>query len=291
MYYVAVSRLKTQEGLHLRNFKKQQICACPAVMQEYERLRTQAPLQMQLPVLQTAPHKLIVTAFNARSLHANIANIRNDTNLLQSNVLFILETWANQTDSDSLYSLPDFAMDRSDNSSESFDARPHRGIIAYSKQCSLVVCNTVKHSAADIMSTTITTPYYALNVVAAYRSPQLPMHAFLKLLDRSMRKLPNNYPTVIIGDFNVDIKGMTSMTALNLALQHEQHHLKALVQFMMEKGLAQMLTAATADSGMQIDHIWTDLVPRLSHMQPEPFVLESYFSDHRPIGLQLTAPS
>ena len=93
-----------------------------------------------------------------------------------------------------------------------------------------------------------------------------------------------------MGDFNVDIKGMNEYKALQMALQDNEHALKSLVQFMFAAQLTQMLSAPTVDSGMQIDHVWSDISDRLQHMAIKPFVLETFYSDHRPIGLQATSP-
>ena len=235
--------------------------------------------------------RFIMTALNARSLHANIGNIQADQNILQSNLIFVQETWANETDPDNHYTIPGFTMSRKDNTMLAFEQRPHRGIIAYHRECTFTITHTEKHSSCDIMCTTVTTPLLALNVVAVYRSPQLAMKDFLLLMASGMQTLPPANPCIILADFNVDIKGMSPDTALKLALQDADHHLKCLVQFMMEHKLSQMVTAPTVDSGMQIDHLWTDVPSRLNHMDSEAFVLETFYSDYRPIGLQVRAPA
>ena len=291
LHYVAMSRLISHTGLQLRNFRKQDIVACSEVTKEYERLRTQARLPLKIPQLQQlGNHHFVITAINARSLHSNIDNIRADHNMLQSNLILATESWANRTDSDNHYRIPGFHMERRDNSSVSFEQRPHRGIVAYYKSCEFRVVHTTSHINCDIMCTTVTTEYLALNVIIVYRSPQLAMQAFLQLLHEGMQALPAANPCVILGDFNVDIKGMNADTALKLAYQDSEHHLKALVQFMFQANLTQMLSASTVDSGMQIDHVWSDLSSRLQHMSITPFVLEAFYSDHRPIGLQITSP-
>ena len=181
-------------------------------------------------------------------------------------------------------------MYRQDNTVQSFDQRPHRGVIAYHKHCKFQVQHSVQHSACDMVCAVVTTKYLALNVIAVYRSPQLPMARFLQLLDSSLKAMPSDNVCIIAGDFNVDIKGITSDVALKLALQDGDHHLKALVQFMLMRGLSQLLSAPTVDSNMQIDHIWTNLPCRLQHMKTSPFVLDTFYSDHRAVGLQATSP-
>ena len=290
MHYVGISRIITESGLHLRNFRRRDIHTSPEVTQEYQRMRNDCLLQLALPQLQQkGDHHFIVTALNARSLHANIDNVRSDCNILQSNLLLITETWASAADNDVHYAVADFDMFRMDNTTHSFDQRPHRGIIAFYKNCTFHPCYNLTRPGCDILGAAVTTPYLTVNVITVYRCPQLAMSEFLNNLSACLQCMPSANPCMILGDFNVDIKGITPDLALDLALQPADHHLKILVQFMLQHNFAQMLEAATVDSGMQIDHIWSDIPTRLSHFHQQPFVLESFYSDHRPIGLQLTA--
>lgn len=76
LHYVAMSRLITEEGMQLRNFRKRDIVACPEVARAYERLRAEASLHVRVPQLQRlGSYHFIMTTLNARSLHANIHNV------------------------------------------------------------------------------------------------------------------------------------------------------------------------------------------------------------------------
>lgn len=110
-------------------------------------------------------------------------------------------------------------MDRMDNSTLSFEQRPHRGIIAYHKDCILTVTHSSQHSGCDMMCATMTTEYLALNVIAVYKSPQLALMTFLELLAAALLTLPSANPCILAGDFNVDIKGINPDLVLKLALQ------------------------------------------------------------------------
>ena len=290
IHYVGMSRMITEEGLYLRNFRRADVQACPEVTKEYERMRNANKLVLVLPQLQRQDARCFtVTAVNARSLHSNIDNVRSHHNLLDSNLMLVTETWATQKDADSYYSINGFDMHRMDGNTNTYDQRPHRGMIAYNKDCQFHTVHTIQHDGCDILCGTVTTPYLVINIIAVYRCPQLAMKTFLTKLRDGMRTMPPANPCIIIGDFNIDIKGMSSEVALNLALANTEHPLKLLLRFMMKHSLTQMLDATTVDSGMQIDHIWSDIPTRLRHFQQAPFVLETVYSDHRPIGLQLTA--
>ena len=287
MHYVAISRMITKQGLQLRNFKKRDVIASHEVTTEYARLRNECTLQLKLPQLDRNSKNLIVTAMNARSLHANIDNVRSHHDVLQSNLLLITETWATSADTDDHYHIPGFNMHRLDNNTHSFDQRPHRGVMAYHKKCTFTTAHSVQHQGCDILCGIVTTRYLALNIAVVYKSPTMTMNEFLRLLENSLQTMPSAYPCIILGDFNVDIKGMNPDTALKLALTDSDHPLKALMRFMMKHALTQMLDASTVDSGMQIDHIWSNIPTRINHFAQLPFVLEAFYSDHRPIGIQI----
>ena len=182
LYYVAMSRLITEAGLYLRNFKQAEIQASTEVQTEYARLEAEASLHLHITQLKlTGDHHFVLTVLNARSLHANIENVRAHHNMLQSSVLVITKTWANRSDSNAHYSIPGFDMYRQDNTVQSFDQRPQRGVMAYSKHCSFTVKHSVQHNACDMVCAVVTTKYLCLNLLTVYRSPQLPMARFLAI--------------------------------------------------------------------------------------------------------------
>lgn len=86
-------------------------------------------------------------------------------------------------------------------------------------------------------------------------------------------KLANVVPTLVLGDFNINLLEDTSEK-------------KALSKYLIEeKGYTQLMTQFTTDYRTLIDHIYTN-VP---HLVTSSGVLESYFSDHKPIFVSLTS--
>lgn len=78
-------------------------------------------------------------------------------------------------------------------------------------------------------------------------------------------------PVVILGDFNINFMESSS-------------ELKALLRNMSEqKGYIQLINEYTTDYRTQIDHIYTNI----KHLVSNSGVLESYFSDHKPLFLCL----
>ena len=75
-----------------------------------------------------------------------------------------------------------------------------------------------------------------------------------------------NQPSVILGDFNVDLlsDSLSKTTLLNE---------------MKEMGFVQIVKTATTDYNSVLDHIYTNIPEQISLSG----VLESYFSDRKPV--------
>ena len=80
-----------------------------------------------------------------------------------------------------------------------------------------------------------------------------------------------NTPVIILGDFNVDLnEHVSDKNTLCKYLMAEKHYVQVIDQF-------------TTDYKTQIDHIYTNIPQRVKNSG----VLESYFSDHKPIFVSL----
>ena len=80
-----------------------------------------------------------------------------------------------------------------------------------------------------------------------------------------------NTPVIILGDFNVNLNENAS----------EKNTLsKYLIE---EKKYVQLISQVTTDYKTKIDHIYTNISERVKNSG----VLESYFSDHKPIFVSL----
>ena len=80
-----------------------------------------------------------------------------------------------------------------------------------------------------------------------------------------------NTPTIILGDFNVNLNknGSDKNTLCKYLIEEKQY--------------VQLINQMTTDYKTQIDHIYTNIPERVKTSG----VLESYFSDHKPIFASL----
>ena len=82
IHYVALSRVTTIEGLHIRGLNEGKICVSDKVKDEMNRLRTVAYLQPSLLFLSDIGNDYTKIVFlNTCSLHKHIDDVRNDINL------------------------------------------------------------------------------------------------------------------------------------------------------------------------------------------------------------------
>ena len=113
-------------------------------------------------------------------------------------------------------------------------------------------------------------PVSDLHVVGIYRSKsKVNLKRFIYTINSLLNYIipDQNTPTVILGDFNVNL--------LEMYLDS-----KALTKCLVEqRGYTQLINKCTTDYGSLFDHIYTNIPDRIQSSG----VLESYFSDHKPI--------
>lgn len=108
-----------------------------------------------------------------------------------------------------------------------------------------------------------------LQVTLVYRSPSVSMNVLLNVLPHIISQISsNNCPSVVLGDFNVD-----------LATQIDS----PLIRLMCDHGYSQLIHTPTTDNGSLLDHVY--------HNRPcDPSlisVIDTYYSDHDMVCLSL----
>jgi endonuclease/exonuclease/phosphatase (EEP) superfamily protein YafD len=113
-------------------------------------------------------------------------------------------------------------------------------------------------------------PVNNLHIVGIYRSKS---KVKISMLINALKHLHSTYinrpntPVIILGDFNVNLFETTS---------DKNTLCKYLIE---EQKYVQLINQVTTDYKSQIDHIYTNINGRIINSG----VLESYFSDHKPI--------
>ena len=274
MHYVGLSRVRNSSALHILNLNENKIKVSDKVKNEMNRLRTHATMT-PLAVLQNTDlqDSLVILLQNVRSLHLHIDDVRSDYNITKADVNIFVETTLCSLDRHETYELTGYTLYRNDYSQT--NTRTCYGTALYIKNGLLCTETPYRMNSnnVEITVTSLSHPIPGLIVVAIYRSKTVKMTKFIDALHYLHDQIGSRVPTVILGDFNVNLMKLSS----------EQ---KALTKYLIdEKGYTQLINQYTTDYRTQIDHIYTN-VP---HLVQSTGVLESYYSDHKPIFLSLRA--
>ena len=245
------------------------------VQDELKRLRENSILESHLPFLYKDTSETFKVSFqNVRSLHLHIADVISDYNVKAANINMFVESALCSNDNNELYQIPGFHLYRNDFNPDG--TRTPYGTAVYVKDNMQLIlepsrCN---YNHVEITLLKVNKPINNLHIVAIYRSKsKVRISMFidaLKHLHSTYIKDPNT-PVLILGDFNVNLFENTS---------DENTLCKYLIE---ERQYVQLIGQVTTDYKTQIDHIYTNIPERVQSSG----VLESYFSDHKPIFVTL----
>jgi hypothetical protein len=137
-------------------------------------------------------------------LHAHIDDVRADDNYKVADVLFLSETWALESDSDSLYHINDFFLYRADCPGPT--SHRHQGIVflRHKRRIGFDVDEKIRLTGMQLLKVFVSLPDDSrLTIIGIYRAPNFPLE---QLLDRLIDVVPQlDIPCIIIGDFNVNL--------------------------------------------------------------------------------------
>ena len=255
--YVAFSRVKTLQGLHILNFNAKAIKCSSDVQNEMARLNNKLlPSLPQLQFLSLPDNYVTITLLNVRSLVPKVADIEQDVCLKAAKILCFCETWLSSSQSTPTI-LSDQRVIRCDrqtgnNKGGSMICNPSQ--IKPSRTCTFtsnnieVACSTLTLSNAN-----------KIQVFVLYRSPNVALQILLTTISRMLVYTSNaDLPTLILGDFNEDQPN------------------SSIVRLKSAHGYTQLVTTPTTDKGTLIDHVYYNKPTSDIILQ----VHDTYYSDH-----------
>lgn len=270
-HYVALSRVKSLNNLHLINLNEQSIKISTQVENEMKRLKTEIQLNSSLQFLDTTEKDNFTILFhNIRSLVKNINNIKKDPNFHTADILIYGETKLCKKTIETDITVQNYRLKRFDwkksNATAYGLAMYLHDNVTYSNVHSVQSLNnagTAMEAVVLIVDGMNIMP--SIQVIGLYVSPKTgikEIHDFISSIE-----LQSDIPVVIVGDFNINLKDDSSKCKFDLP----GHNLK------------QLIDRETTEYYSLIDHIYTDLPGEISTCG----VFETYFSDHKPVWMKV----
>ena len=261
--YVALSRVKTLEGLQILNFKKTAIRKDKLVDQEMERLRTKAITYItpQFPMLST-DEWFKLCHLNARGYLNHLNDIKADNNICSSSVICFTETHLRSSDNitDITKPIPCHIAFRSDRARGTAKG----GIIIFAHPS----CNPTPLTVGNINGLEFLginaqiAPNYSIIIITLYRQAKvLSIQKFLTLLQKLLNDPAlHNKEAIILGDFNEDIYNNSN---------------GKIDSFLSQYGFQQLLDRPTTNQGSLLDHVYYN-----GSNVTITDVNDTYYSDH-----------
>ncbi|XP_060561861.1 uncharacterized protein LOC132721554 [Ruditapes philippinarum] len=263
IHYVALSRVRSIKNLSILNLNEQAISLDERVVEEMQRLSSEAKLQLcyiPLDTVNSDEHFKIVYN-NCRSLHKHFEDVSVDQNILSAHVIGFSETRLVQRDENSDYSINGFQLFRNDQNQMTQRFRPPHGLALYVKD-DVIVSKFQCYSTKDLEWISIHADYMdkQMQIVMVYKSPGRPLHKLISNLEKELfPHIDFGKSLLIMGDFNIDI----SVNDINL-----EH-------FMAETFLCeQKIREPTTDLGSTLDLVFTNCNGNFG-------TIETYWSDHK----------
>ena len=260
--YVAFSRVKTLQGLHILNFNTSAIKKSDAVEEEMARLNDK--LLPPLPQLQCrllSDSHITISLLNVRSINAKMPDILCDDNLKCASVLCFCETWLNPSHVSPQLSNGHTIL-RCDRQSDN-----NKGGVLISVDPNITASNTSNFNVGGSIEGIVTKLQLPnstqLVLVLLYRSPSSTADALINTITALLNRLALvALPTIVMGDFNIDLSS--------------HNHDRRLSNLMSTNGFAQLVKTPTTDRGTLIDHVYCN--SSLQDILIE--VDDCYYSDH-----------
>ena len=252
--YVAFSRVRSLDKLHIINYTRSQIRISPSAEDEMLRLR-ECPLEFvdsKIPGLKKAALAL---------LHINICTLLNKLPYILQDKLFQSADIISLNETHLLKNvklLPSMLGLKEEYCVFRHDRDKLGGGIALVIKSSLLPTKINICSRIEVVAVHITLPEPA-TVISVYRPPTTPIPWFARQLTEILSDIKGTN-VLVVGDFNEDI------------LLSEN---KPCCMQMKSLGLKQWVHKPTRDSGSLIDHLYTS-----ANITTVCDVLDCYYSDH-----------
>ena len=270
--YVALSRVRHLDGLHILKFDPAQIHVDCAVVREMERLH-ENPIVANTEAVNPELFNLQVSHLNIRGIKSHKDDLKLEQLVKQSKVLCFCETFLKYEDNFNQYSfgrddMQIFRIDRP-NSNDSKNQPGSGGVLVAVQQNikPILVARKISHHL-EYITVQVNYRNEPLIIVSLYRPPGGSINMFLQEMEDILNQInPKNNACIIVGDFNEDICQSQSKIG----------------SYFISKGFQQKTDMPTRDSGSLLDHTYVSPEVNLISIS----VHDTYYSDHDFVSIKI----
>ena len=260
IHYVALSRLKSLDGLHITNLQEDKISIDKHVQAEMKRLR-ENPLEITHKTLDTNFNNFILAFLNVRSLRKHLADVKTDRNVKAADVVCFCETRLHRREDYSESALTSFTQYRQYYNQTTTHRTPY-GLAVYSKSQFLVGPHSLSKFNIEATLFTVQQQPQVL-FIFLYKSPKVPIKSLLQFMQCIQQdNIKESSASVLFGDFNID-------WTIPSKDKHELEHLMNSFNF------HQILDEPTTDYDSTLDLIFTNM------NNVNTGAVEAYYTDHK----------
>lgn len=202
--YVAFSRVKRLEGLHILNFNPKAIKKSAEVDSEMIRLSNNLVQPIPQVLCDSMPvSHLTIALLNVRSLVAKFADVKADNSLISATIQCFCETWLNASQP-----TPVLKDHRIDIRCDRITCEKKGGVLMYvASQLHPPNIHRFATNGIEAVSVTLHLPKGShIQLALLYRSPSVCFTALTTMLQTLLTHLSvSNTPSVILGDFNEEL--------------------------------------------------------------------------------------
>jgi len=202
-----------------------------------------------------------VVFHNTQSLHSHFADLSSDPNFTSADVVCCAETRLSVSDTNTLFSMPDFELNRFDQQYSNSERRPPHGLALYTKDHITVLDNSsICMADYEWFHLRLQSPFGNFQIICFYCSPrttwgEFRQHALIELISL----IKKDDPVLLLGDFN-QLAETPFVTVLR-----------------QQCGLRQIINVPTTIYGSRLDLLFTNISADLLSSG----VIDTCWSDHR----------
>ncbi|KAJ8049090.1 ATP-dependent DNA helicase pfh1 [Holothuria leucospilota] len=272
IHYVALSRVTSMTGLYIYDLNHGKINVDIRVAKEMEELRTVRCMKMCVPCLPNIDGSTTIIQQNVRSLRKHLTDIKSDSAMLSADVLLFTECHLFENITDEEVNIEGYKVFLNFPSHASSVHSPY-GTAIYTRDGIVIrQQESCTFNNVEISHVTIDTMTGTLQIIVIYRSKTVPLQHLENALKHLFTLVDPSQPTVLTGDFNVDILKDTP----------DKFKLQSLLVDSLN--YRQIIHSATTDYNSCLDHIYTNIPP--TKLQGGT-VLESFYTDHKAVWVSV----